>query len=454
MYRLLNIIFCIADVLIAMISLQMREYQAGALLLFLSSLLRFIFKLSNGSFFLELIYLHTTLTCLLMPVIGYTYFDQTNPLARLWVKYMPVTELTYFGFLIPATVSLGLAFFISRVKSKDDHTVINPLVAELKLSIQKIPSKSILILAFASLIAYFISRMLPAAFQQINTFLYFSFYTSIFYVYYYANFPYRKIFLLLAVVFILNDALRSSMFTIIAYMSGIFMILILAERKISVAKRILFICGGFAFLVFVQLFKLNWRQARVSGTQDVTEIVALTASKTSTNQVKSILFPIYLRMNQGYNIALVQRRIPQYVDYLGGDYLVLTFTSAFVPRLFWPDKPAAGGRYNMLMYTGKTIRGWSTNVGPLGEAYGNFGNIGGWFYMFGFGLFIRFAYTRYLQICKKRPILFIWMPVLFFQVVYVMETDSLQAFNSLIKGAIFIFVMYKLFPSLFPKSTS
>jgi hypothetical protein len=30
-----------------------------------------------------------------------------------------------------------------------------------------------------------------------------------------------------------------------------------------------------------------------------------------------------------------------------------------------------------------------------------------------------------------------------------MEADSLQAFNSLMKGAVFLFLLYKLFPVLF-----
>jgi len=104
----------------------------------------------------------------------------------------------------------------------------------------------------------------------------------------------------------------------------------------------------------------------------------------------------------------------------------------------------------MKIYAGVTIREWSTNVGPIGEAYGNFGQVGGWLYMICFAYFIRFSYLSFLKICKRRPIFFVWMPPLFFQTVYVMETDSLQAFNSLIKGAIFLYLMFKLFPTLFP----
>ena len=156
-------------------------------------------------------------------------------------------------------------------------------------------------------------------------------------------------------------------------------------------------------------------------------------------------------MNQGYNIALVQKRIPSQVNYLGGEYLGLTFVSSFVPRIVWPDKPKAGGAENMRIYTGLIIRTWSTNVGPFGEAYGNFGYLGGWVYIFAFSFFIRYAYTKFLDICRNRPIFFLWLPAIFFQTFYVIETDSLQAFNSLIKGAVFMFIMFKAFPALFPK---
>ena len=57
----------------------------------------------------------------------------------------------------------------------------------------------------------------------------------------------------------------------------------------------------------------------------------------------------------------------------------------------------AGGQYNMKYYTGLVIEGWSTNVGPVGEAYGSFGVTGGIMYMFCLGLFIRWAIPAGLQ---------------------------------------------------------
>jgi hypothetical protein len=68
--------------------------------------------------------------------------------------------------------------------------------------------------------------------------------------------------------------------------------------------------------------------------------------------------------------------------------------SAFVPRFLWADKPMAGGIANMKYYTGYTIKGYTTNVGPLGEAYGSFGVTGGVVFMMVLGTFIRFAYKK------------------------------------------------------------
>jgi hypothetical protein len=441
----------IVEFLVMLLSITFNGYLVGALIIFALSLLRFILKFSNGSFFIESIYLYTTLTCLLMPYFGYTLFVRDNSIARLWVKYMPVPEEQYYGFMIPAIIMMSIAFFMFRQNSPDDDSVVSGFIKEIKSRIQNIPVATIFTLAGAGLIAHAIAPFLPDSLQQVNTFLYFSFYTSIFYVYYYDKFPYKKIFLALAVLFVIKDALSSGMFTIIAYMGGIFLILILAGKRISFIKKLFFIVIAFSFVGFMQLFKLSWRSALRKGNADVTNVLAATVSKTNENQAQAIFFPIYVRMNQGFNIALVMRKIPSKTDYLGGDYLALSFASAFVPRLLWPDKPMAGGQYNMKMYTGYEIKGWSTNVGPLGEAYGNFGNEGGWIYMFLFGLFLRLCYTKFLDICKKQPMFFVWMPVLFFQVVYVMETDSLQAFNSLFKGTVFLFLMYKLLPGLFPQ---
>lgn len=430
------------------------SYSTIAILVFFTGLFRLILKIGDGSFFLELLYVYTSFTCLLMPLFGYIYFPSSNGIAKMWVRFMPVSELQYFSFTLPAVILLGLVFFLFRTKSPDDAPVINQLITQVRKDILTIPVKSILTLTFISLVAYNISNFLPGSLQQLNSFLYYSLFAMLFYIIFYKDFPFKMYFVVGFVLFLVFDALRYGMFTIIAYMGGLFLILLLAGKRVYMSQKLGILVIGIIFIAFLQLFKLDLRKSRKKG-QDpsVTEVAARVVANTQTAKFDDIFFPLYFRMNQGFNIALVQRRIPAKVDYLNGSYLALGFASAFVPRLFWADKPEAGGKENMRIYTGYIVTTWSTNVGPIGEAYGNFGYWGGWLYIMAFAAFIRFAYTKFIAVCRKMPILLLWMPPLFFQTIYSIEADSLQVFNSLLKGLVFMVIMYKIFPKLFPSKT-
>ena len=440
-----------AEALVLSLCMFPDMYRELAVVLICVSIVRLIHKIGNGSFFLELIYVYSAFTCLLMPLVGYVYFPKSDFLSATWVRYMPIPEQQYYSFNLPALICMGWGFFLFRRNTPDNSSVINPIVQKIRKDILQVPPAVIIALVLVSLFAYSISGYLPPSLQQVNTFLYFSLFAGFFYVIFYKDFPAKKLVIIGIIFFLLFDSIKSGMFTIIAYMGGLFMILLLAGRKILISQKILFISVCLLFIVFLQLFKLDLRQARKKGNDPgIAEVATRVVNNAQSSSFKQILFPLYYRMNQGYNIALVQKRIPTRVEYLGGNNLFLSFVSAFVPRLFWPDKPEAGGKANMKLYVGVEIRSWSTNVGPLGEAYGSFGYIGGWVYLLIFGLFIQKSYTFFIGLCKKRPVLFLWMPPIFFQTVYVTETDSLQAFNSLIKGAIFMFIMFRMIPSLFP----
>ena len=116
-------------------------------------------------------------------------------------------------------------------------------------------------------------------------------------------------------------------------------------------------------------------------------------------------FPVYLRTNQGFNISLVMKRIPAEQEFDNGSRLLAHRSIRTGTPFLWPDKPEAGGKESMRYFTGLRIEGWSTNVSPLGEAYGSFGPIGGIFYMFALGLFIRWVYKRVFVTAQKLPLL-------------------------------------------------
>ena len=95
----------------------------------------------------------------------------------------------------------------------------------------------------------------------------------------------------------------------------------------------------------------------------------------------------------------------------------------------------------MIRFTGLEITGYSMNISPMGEAYGNFGVEGGIAFMFFYGLFYGFVILMLLRVIKKRPTLILWFPVLFLNSVQ-METDILMCVNSIIKNLIFIYFCY------------
>jgi hypothetical protein len=103
----------------------------------------------------------------------------------------------------------------------------------------------------------------------------------------------------------------------------------------------------------------------------------------------------------------------------------------------------------MRYYAGLNIRGWSTNVGPLGEAYGSFGPFGGVIFMCFLGFFMRWTYSLVFKKATRIPVLIFWIPVLFYQSTYAAETDSLQIFNSVLKSAFFVWLLFKQWPQLF-----
>lgn len=438
------------EIIILIFCLFPDNYRVLVPLFFGTCTIRLLWKIGNGSFFLELFYIYTAFTCLLMPLVGYVFFPASNALAATWGRFMPIKEDAYFSFALPAVILIGVVLFGFRRNSPDDAEVVRDLSLRIKTDVVKIPPSLILTACLISLVSYNISELLPDALKQVNTFLYYSLFAFLFYIIFHKNFPKKKYFAIGIGLFIVIDALRSGMFTIIAYMGGLFLIILLSGKRIPlIVKTSLFVFAIF-FIAFLQLFKLELRRSFKSK-QDtpVTELVSNVITKTSASEFETTLFPLYYRMNQGFNIALVMRHIPKNIEHLGGEYLLTNFVSSFVPRLFWEDKPKAGGIENMRIYTGINIRGWSTNVGPIGEAYGSFGYIGGWLYVMLFAGFIRVVYIRFITLSQRIPILFLWMPPFFYQTIYVMEADSLQAFNSIMKGAVFLFLLYKLFPVLF-----
>lgn len=413
-------------------------------------------KMGRAIILRELIALHFVFICLFMPLMGYLYFNQNNYLARLWMRFMFISENEYFSYALPATIAFVIAICWPLTDSKvNDYTDgLMPILEKAKISATKNKYAGPILLVFG-IIMYSVSNALPEQFQFAFQLFYFASFAGFLYVYYQKSFKLRIPLLLLFTGYILFQTLASAMFTIVAYMGITLSSFLFLNKTISIYKKLLTLFLSLFMLFLIQSVKIEYRK-HVWGKEYSGNPIALYGELlgqkiTTLGDVETdkMFFPIYYRTNQGFNVALVMNRFPRVADFDNGKKLGVVVASSFIPRFLWPNKPTAGGKDNMQYYAGVQIRGYSTNVGPLGEAYGSFGKFGGIFYLFVLGVFIRWAYYRIFIIAQHLPLIIFWIPVLFFQISYSGESDSLQILNSLIKSAFFIWLLYRLFPRLF-----
>lgn len=413
-------------------------------------------KMGRGIVFRESTAFLYVLTCLIMPLVGYVYFTSDNQLAKMWVKHMPVPEEIYFSFALPAVTAFSMTL-ICPLGIKEQLDEGQPLLNSLR-KVREVMGKHKnlgIVIVVTGIVFNMVVRLLPGGLQFFVTLFYFGCFAGLLYVYFAPPFRYKKLIIILFIGYILANALNSGMFTIVAYMGvTLFSFFIVSARR-SFLRNLVILILAVGFILVLQSTKGAYRkytwQSNYGGSKAVlfTDLFLQTAKKGDALLEKSAFFNTYVRTNQGFNVALVMRRIPVYQPYDNGNNLVRVIASAFVPRFLWPDKPEAGGKFNMQYYAGYTIRGWSTNVGPLGEAYGSFGVTGGILYMLLLGAFIRWAYKLVFVFGKKSPLLICWIPLLFYQVTYSAETDTLQILNSLIKSAFFVWLLYKMIPIWF-----
>jgi len=445
----------VALMIVFVLSLVSNWYDSLVYLVNIIALLMVIDKLGKGIVLREIIALHTAFICLLMPLVGYLVYNTTNGLSLLWIRYMPVDKNIYFSYCLPAVTGfcILLCWPVKNEKGADAGVFLQKTLERIKLNLKGNKSLGIWLIV-VGILMFFLVPYVPAGLQYILNLLYFSSFTGLLYVYLSDKFIYRTIILVLFGLFTIVLALRSGMFTIIAYMGMTLFSFFFVGKKISFIRKTLTFFAAFFVLVVIQSVKPAYRKTitlnpGVNKAEVFGDLTMKQLSGSNNFFSPDNYFFLYYRANQGYNIALVMRRFPGVVPFDDGAYLLVKIAAAFVPRVLWPDKPEAGGIANMKYYANFTIKSWSTNVGPVGEAYASFGITGGIIYMMLLGAFIRFAYKRVFVIAGKIPLIILWIPVMFYQVTYSAENDTLQILNSVIKSSFFIFILYKLVPHLF-----
>jgi len=453
-----NLFFSMSQFILLFIGWVALDFTALVISEFIIVLFLLIDKWGKGIILREVIASHMVFVLLFMPLVGYNFYSIENSSSKLWVKYMPIGEFEYFSFVFPATLVFILVLcwpIYSNNKIDENVLFLERLKrSSNKLRISNVNPKILILLASG---IYFLVPFLPTAFQYIGYLFFTLSFVGFLMLYIDVNAKYRNLFLGYFGIFIFYVSLYSTMFTIIVYMGMTLSSFLYLNFKLTFLKKI----AGFVIvcisILILQTVKGTFRSFVASGTTTnenkalyFGQLLVEEASKGYSNYSSDRFFQFYVRANQGLLVAKVINYIPQKKEFDNGQYLGQAIFSSLIPRVFWPDKPMAGGKFTMKYFTGEELVGHtSMNVSPVGEAYGSFGPNLGIIYMGILALFIRLVYLWYISLTNTIPFLIFWFPVIFFQVTYSMETDSLQIFNSLFKSGTFVFILYIISPSLF-----
>lgn len=199
---------------------------------------------------------------------------------------------------------------------------------------------------------------------------------------------------------------------------------------------------GALFLSYLQNIKsdyraIAWRSSTESG-DDFFDVVDDNVS-SSNILVKEFYLPILYRMNQGYQVSSVMKKVPSREPFANGETIWNTITGALTPRLFNPEKEEAGGRAKISRFTDIIlVGGTSMNIGILGETYANFGIFGSFIFLFLYGITVAYFERFLLNYSLKVPMILLFFPI-FFRVLFGSGTDYLMVVNSIAKASIIIF---------------
>lgn len=416
--------------------------------LFVFFLLSFIDSIGKSYNPLDIPILLALFQCMLMPMVVYKVFN--DELIVVALKYdMTVNQTTYYGYVFPAILLFIIGVKVPMLFSKE----IQPqFMNALRLSKTYLEGKGnigiLLIIIGASVgvlqpfipgelnyVAYLIGKLLIVG--VIYTFL--------------SNAKNRLWFLIGGIVLLFAQALAQAMFGDLVYTLMLGILLVLLGRNISNKLKYSVALIGMIFLLLIQSVKNDYRAVVWKGLDKENQgqgaffsLLADRISNPSQFFEWDSYFPMIVRANQGMIIDKVMDHIPKNAPYAEGETIFTALAASFIPRILWEDKPMSGGQANMLRFTGLTIQGYSMNIGPIGEAYGNFGVEGGFYFMLFYGLFFSFAILLILRVIKKRPTVILWFPLLFLNSVQ-METDILMCVNSLLKNVVFCWFCYWAF---------
>ncbi len=156
---------------------------------------------------------------------------------------------------------------------------------------------------------------------------------------------------------------------------------------------------------------------------------------------KNSIMALASRMNQGYLASHAMDYVPRRRAFGRGEVTISNTLTAFIPRILWKNKPVVGQAEYYKKYTGIQLTKYtSSTIGPLGDAYVDYGKWGMIFLGF-FGWMIGSLYQFWVNKSMKDPSFILWFMVLYLGTISVTEVSVAGYINAVFKYILFIFAI-------------
>ncbi len=412
----------------------------------LLSLQQFLLLFNSISYVVPIRYLLGAFMCVqffIGPALAYNGLDQYQ-----YFHYrMKIPEAEYFAYAIPAVMAFIIGLHVKAGNFRGE------IVDEggIKLFVEKNPK-----LPYTFIILGFLASILSDFFGSEVAFVF----------YLLGNFKFIGLFLLvlgtknikvtplvLVIGSIISSSLGDGMFhdllTWIIFTGSIFAI----KYKFGFNTKLL-ACVFFVFLALtIQVLKGSYRSA-TNGDSNAAGIETFSKVYEQQNENSSIfsferLAPTNVRINQGFIITNIMYNVPAKTPFSKGGEMYQIFESAILPRVLAPNKLNAGDKQLFTKYSGIQLReGTSMGLSSLGDAYINFGVIGGCIFMFFLGLMYSGVLIIFSKQSKNYPILILFTALVFY---YPIRPDcELQTIlGHLFKSCFLIFCLIYFFKKIF-----
>ena len=408
---------------------------------FMLSAYQFIMLFNAVNHYIPIRYLSGFMMCLQMligPALAYNGLDQYQD----GYNKMQVPEAVYFTYVLPAVALfiLGLNILSKGLPGE------RPNLEKIKIYVGQHPTLPyfFIVLGFlSSFIANYFSSDLAFVFTVLSTFKFVGLFLVVL-----GNKGIKPLPLVVVIGSIITSSIAQGMFfdllTWLTFLASIYAL----KYKPQTFLKISFVIVFAILAVVIQQLKgdyreATWKQGEAANLETVKKSIKKKEQQSGVFSKES-LGNSNLRINQGYIITNIMTTVPDKVAFQEGTELLQILEAALLPRILAPNKLNAGDRFIFMKYSGIPVAaGTSMALSSVGDAYINYGVIGGCVLMFCYGLLFNIFLKLFNRKSKEFPVAILFATVVFY---YPIRPDcELQTIlGHLLKSTFIIFVIMNI----------